>query len=373
MCTSTVDRYTSLMHVFKFIMQVYIAEVSSAKYRGIYGTLVQIMITSGIILNYGVSSADNFPYFYTSLVAVGVVALFEVLMFWLSETPRWLLSRGYEETAENVLKWLRGKETDIKQEMDKIKVALLSRRKNVCKVFWNKKVLVPFVYVLLAFIFQQAGGINAVTSYTTPLFIEAGVSNPHTTAVFAVGCSGLISTFITFSIVDFIGRKILLVLSGIGMFLGTVLLGTHFLISRPSLCDFLSLNSTAVDFEVGSGFVIGEPCNAQFGPMAITGLTVYRIAFSIGWGPIPWLLLSELLPLSVRGISGGLIVASKWSAAAVITGVYLTYAELARPWFAMWTLGLIILAGTVFVVIFIPETKGKNLEDLERRDEYAEA
>ena len=365
--------YCKFLHVVVSIVQVYIAEVSSAKYRGIYGTLIQIMITCGIILNYGVSSSDAFPYYYASLVAVGIVALFEVLMFWLPETPRWLLTRGYKETAENVLEWLRGKEADIKEEIAKIKLVLLSRKKNVCRVFWKKNVLVPFIYVLLAFVFQQGGGINAVNSYTTPLFLAAGVSNPHTTAVYAVGCSGLISTLITFFIVDLIGRKALIVLSGIGMFLGTALLGIHFLITRPSLCDFPNLNSTAMDFEVGSGLAIGGPCNAQLGPMAISGLIVYQIAFAIGWGPIPWLLLSELLPLSVRGISGGLTIACKWGTAAVVTGVYLQYAELVRPWFAIWTLGLIILSGTLFVVIFIPETKGKNLEDLERKDEHAEA
>ena len=132
-------------------MQVYIAEISSVKLRGIFGTLTQIMLTSGIVVNYAMGAIDGFPYYYISLVAVGIVALFEVLMIWLPETPRWLLSRGYREDAKKVLLWLRGKKIGIHQERDEMKKAIITttaKRTKVRKEFLKRNVFVPFIYVL---------------------------------------------------------------------------------------------------------------------------------------------------------------------------------------------------------------------------------
>ena len=115
-------------------MQVYIAEISSVKLRGIFGILTQIVLTSGIVVNYAMGAIDDFPYYYISLVAVGIVALFEVLMIWLPETPRWLLSRGYGEDAEKVLLWLRGKKIGFQQEVDEMKKAIITTTAKKTKV-----------------------------------------------------------------------------------------------------------------------------------------------------------------------------------------------------------------------------------------------
>ena len=346
-------------------MQVYIAEISSVKLRGIFGTLTQIVLTSGIVVNYAMGAIDDFPYYYISLVAVGIVALFEVLMIWLPETPRWLLSRGYGEDAEKALLWLRGKKIGFQQEVDEMKKAIITttaKRTKVRKEFLKRSVFVPFIYVLILFFFHQAGGINAVSSFASSLFTDAGISNPRTTTIYAVGGASLIGNFVSFVAVDLIGRTSLLILSGTGMFLGSEMLGVHFFITRPSLCD--SYNSTLVE-----SVDVVKSCNTHFGPLAIVSLILYRFAFAIGWGPIPWLLLSELLPLAVRGVASGFAMFTTWSIAAIVAGFYLEYAELVQPWFAMWTFSLINLASVLFVLIFIPETKGRTLEEMERKFE----
>ena len=202
-----------------------------------------------------------------------------------------------------------------------------------------------------------------MASFASSLFADAGISNPQTTAVYAVGCASLIGNFVSFVAVvnDLIGRTSLLILSGTGT-LGSAMLGIHFFITRPSLCD--SSNSTLVE-----SVDVMESCNTHFGPLAIVSLILYRFAFAIGWGPIPWLLLSELLPLTVRGVASGFAMFTTWSIAAIVAGFYLEYAELVQPWFAMWTFSLINLASVLFVLIFIPETKGRTLEEMERKFE----
>ena len=99
------------------------------KLRGVFTSINEIMLTLGIILNFSVGSIDGFPYFYVSLVAVGIVALFEATMVWLPDTPRSLLSREYSDSAESALKLLRGNKYNTEGELTEIKESILARRK----------------------------------------------------------------------------------------------------------------------------------------------------------------------------------------------------------------------------------------------------
>ena len=323
------------------------------------------MLTIGIILNFGVGSIEDFPYFHVSLVPVGILALFEATMVWLPDTPRSLLSRGLGDGAERALRLLRGSKYNIDGELTEIRVSILSRGKkgeknSVWREFKKIDVLVPFVYVLVVLFFAQGGGISAAASYATPIFSDAGVDNPRVTAIYAVGVASLLGNIASFFTVDLLGRKILLIASGVGMVIGSILLGTHFYITRSSACP-TALNST-----LNAMGHIEEPCNAHFAPLAIVSLVLFRFFYSIGWGPIPWLLLSELLPLSVRGLASGMAIFITSATAALVSGVYLQYSQLVQPWFAMWTFSVINLAAAVFVFVFIPETMGKSLEEVEK-------
>ena len=335
--------------------------------RGVFTSINEIMLTLGIILNFSVGSIDGFPYFYVSLVAVGIVALFEATTVWLPDTPRSLLSRGYSDSAESALKLLRGNKYNTEGELTEIKESILARRKkeegkSVWREFKNREVLVPFVYVLVVLFFAQGGGISAVASYATPIFSDAGVNDPRVTAIYAVGVASLLGNIASFFSVDVLGRTVLLVTSGVGMTLGSIMLGTHFYITRPSACP--PVNSTL------NAMVSEEPCNSHFAPLAIVSLVLFRFFFSIGWGPVPWLMLSELLPLSMRGVASGMAMFLTSATAALVSGVYLQYSQLVEPWFAMWTFSLINLSAAVFVFVFIPETKGKSLEEVEKWFEY---
>ena len=281
----------------------------------------------------------------------------------LPETPRWLLTRGYKERAEHVLLWLRGKKIGIKAELDEINRTARSKKsgsiKHVLREFSKRTVLIPFIYVLVVFFFHQAGGIAAISAYAATTLSNAGISRPRVTSIFAVGIASLAGNFTTFFLVDLIGRTTLLIISGTGMFLGSSMLGTHFFITRSSLCN----NSTLID----SMETMTESCNTQFGPLAIVSLVLYRFSFAIGLGPIPWILVAEFLPLSVRGFASGFIMTVTWSTSSAVVGGFLEYAELVQPWFALWTLALLNLAAALFVLIFLPETKGKSLEELETK------
>ena len=348
-------------------LQIYIAEISTAKFRGLFGSFVEIGLATGILLNYSFGSIPGFPYFYNSLVAAGIVAVFEVMMVWLKETPRWLVLKSYSQEAYHTLIWLRGPSANIEDEIHSIESSRSTE--SVWKAwteFSKRSVAVPVLIVLVVMFWQEAGGISPLSSYAASLFREAGVANPRDTATYAVAGVELVATFLSIFIIDLIGRKILLIISGAGMTVGTALLGVHFYIMRPSLCTSVA-NSTLTDLaEMLQELTTDAPCNPQYGPLAIVSIIVYVIAFSIGWAPVPVVLMGELIPLRVRGLASGIATFVSLGTGALFVFFYVEYANLVQLWFAWWTFTAINIVGVVFVIIFIRETRGKMLEDIEK-------
>lgn len=255
----------------------------------------------------------------------------------------------------------------IEEEVKEIKTIALAKKKNksnLMRTFSKKSVLIPFFIVITIFFFQQSSGINATASFAATIFSNAGISNPRTVAILGVGVASLFGNFATFFLIDFLGRVTLLTLGSTGMFMGSFLLGIQFYITRPSLCSGGDFSNSTLS-TMTSGVTI-EPCNAHFGPVAIVGMVLYRFSFSVGLGPIPWILLSELLPLSVRGFASGLVMIVTWTTSSLVIGSFLVYLEYVNAWFAVSTFGVFNLAAAIFIVLFLPETKGKSLEQLEK-------
>ena len=351
---------------------MYAAEVSSSKFRGIFGSFTQLFLSIGLVLIYLLGSFPGFQYFHASLVLIGIIAVFEIGGLFICDTPRWLLAHGHRREAISALKRLRGKHFDIGHELSTMELDLSRsphlKMSKILTHFSKRDVVIPLVIMLFIMFFQQIGGLNASTAYSGLIFKEAGVENYRATATYAVGGTEVVFTIISLFIVDFFGRKSLLIVSGIGMLLGTVLLGTHFFITRPSLCTSSpGNNSTLSEMILHSGSSSDELCNAHLAPLAIVSLILFNAAFSIGWGPVPWVLLGELIPLRVRGVGSGIATLVNWSTAAIVTGFYLDYAEKVKPWFAWWTFSLLNLLAVLFVVFFVSETKGKSLEEINDR------
>lgn len=334
------------------LFQVYTAELCSAKLRGIFGNMFPIFLTSGILLTFGLGAINGFRYYYVSLVAVGIVALFEILMIWLPETPRWLLSRRYGEEAEKVLLWLRGEKFGIKEELDVMKKSLSQNRPKVWKSFLKRGTVIPVIYILIIFTVQQGSGVNGITPFAGTLFSDAGVNDPRTIAIYAVGLSGIVGMVISVVAVDLFGRKVLLVVGGTGTFLGTALLGVHFFITDPD-------HTHCSDSET--------VCNPQYQLLSVFSVIVFNLSFNIGYNSVPFVLLSELLPLHVRGVVSGLATADGWAVAALYTGFYFQFSELVMPYVALWMIAGVNMAAVLFFILLLPETKGKSLEEMENK------
>ena len=350
-------------------------EISPSNQRGRIGSIVQLFLVIGILTIYTLSSFENFRYSDSSLVLVGFVALFTISMTFFCETPQWLLSRGQKERAIAVLKFLRGPQYDIKGELELIQSKITGTKKlritQVFCEFTKCSVLVPQLLVLLLTIFRVCGGLESINSFSATILRDAGVQDFRQVSVYGTGCTRLIANFSVLFFADLLGRKVLLMASGIGTFIGTTMLGVHFYVIRPSLC--LSFNSTtnaSITEAATVSSIEGDVlCNTHLAPVAIVGLVVFNIGFSIGWGPILWVLLGELLPRQVRGVGTGIATFATWGLASLVVGSYLSVANATQPWFVWWTYSTINLVSVLFIGFCIFETKGKSLEDIQHRFE----
>ena len=319
----------------------------------------------GVLLNYAIGSIPGFPYFKNSLVAAGITTAFLLTMVWLKETPRWLLSKGHRNEACQALIWLRGPNVDITGEILDIETSekIISLCSSL-KALTGRNVVVPVGIVVLVAILQIAIGVLSIIAYAAIILKNAGLANPTITATYAVGGTIFFASLLSIFTIDCFGRKCLLIVSGLGMMIGTFSLGIYFYITHPSLCSSTS-NSTIPDVSELQHAANNIRCNPQYAPLAVTSLILYIIAFGIGWGPVPFILIAELLPLRVRGLAGGIASFAGWVTAAIFTFFYIDYYRLVHLWFAWWSFTIINAAATLFVIIFFRETKGKTLEDIE--------
>ena len=209
---------------------MYAAEVSSSKFRGVFGSLVQLFLPISLVLIYLLGSFPGFQYFDISLILISIIAVFDIGCLFICDTPRWLLAHGHRHEAISALKCLKGKSLTLDmsyQQWNSISIRIptsrcqkfkleLFRGEGCCHTPGNH----AFYYVLSA---------DVSTSYSGLIFKEAGVENCRATATYAVGGTEVVFKIISLFIEDILppGSKLLLIISGIGI--------------RPSLCTSLAI------------------------------------------------------------------------------------------------------------------------------------
>ena len=344
--------------------------MASAKFKGLFGNCNQLFITIGILVSYGLGAISNLHYYNIALVAAGVVVVFEILMLCTYESPRWLFKRAIgqkgirksetEKEANRILNTLRGPNYDVPREIRGIKRAL-DKNLTLVEQFVQLKhhsVYIPFILVLFLMFFQQFSGINAAIFFTAPIFLQAYVPLPPTlVALLAVGVVQVVATVVSVLVVDWRGRKQLLVVSSIGMCASSALLGAYFFILKNWCHDYFGTKPPHAEYTFCN--------NPGLGAIAIVGVIIFIVAFSLAWGPIPWTSMSELVPGRVRSLCASIASMVNWSFATIITACFQPYSKAVKPMFAWWTFSIVMFVSIFFVVIFLPEAKGHSLEQIE--------
>lgn len=322
------------------IAPVYIAEIAPAEKRGSLVSLNQLMIVIGIsasfFSNYFLLELGEHNWRYMLGVQMVPALLYFTLLWFVPESPRWLLLKGRDEAALQVLRRVAS-EQQAQENLQQIQRSLTTKAvsRGFRGLLHSRVRLIMIIALGLAF-FQQITGINAIFYYLPTIFAQAGggVNDAFRQAVM-VGVVNVLMTFVAIWLIDKLGRKPLLIMGISGM----------------------ALSLFAISWAFNQ-----ESYNARLVLIAIIGFVA---SFAISLGPVMWVLLSEIFPNEQR--AAAISVAGFWNAltSATVTMIF--------PW-ALSTLGsggtflafgLFATAALLFVVLLVPETKGRTLEQLE--------
>ncbi|KAG9468622.1 hypothetical protein GDO78_022302 [Eleutherodactylus coqui] len=340
--------------VTSLVVPVYISETSHSRVRGALGSCVQLMVVTGIVGAYIAGMMVGWRWLAVVCSVPPVVML--TFMCFMPETPRYLISQEKRAEAMAALRFLRGPDVDHEwefrqiegsgeQQDDRLKMADL-RKPSIYK---------PFIIGVLLMFFQQATGINAVMFYADMIFEEANFKNSSLASV-VVGLVQVAFTAVAALIMDRAGRKVLLVLSGVVMAVSTTLLGVYFRVSVAHMNNSLDL-TVPVDMV--------DSATDQLAWLALLSMGLFIAGFAIGWGPIPWLLMSEIFPLRARGVASGVCVVTNWGCAFLVTKVFHNLLDLLTSYGTFWLFAAFCGLNVFFTILCIPETKGKTLEQIE--------
>ena len=354
-------------------LQVYIAEIAPARLKGLFGNCNQLFMTFGQLFAYlyGIKKF-NIQYWHFSLAAAGMVTLFEILMLFTYETPRWLFSKRKDFDAIRVLKILRGPNAKISKEINQIKAGIREKYTIIeqLKAFKHRAVFIPFILVLMLMFFQQFSGINAVIFYASDVFKTGFNDNVDVNLVSAIsiGVVQVLATLLSVMLVDKLGRKVLLTVSSIGMGLSSFVLAIYYyiLVHHCKNC----LGPQSVCHHSNPLLDRTSPCNtSNFGYLAVVCVVFFIISFSLAWGPIPWTMMSELMPNRVRTLAASIATFVNWTFAAIITYFFHSIANKITGAGAFGIFAGIMAFSIIFVIIFLPETKGHTLEEIQENFE----
>ncbi|XP_031348940.1 facilitated trehalose transporter Tret1-like isoform X2 [Photinus pyralis] len=326
---------------------LYTSEIAEKEIRGALGSYFQLLLTVGILFSYIIGFVADIKT-YTIIVAI-LPLVFCVVFFFQPETPVYRMKQKREGDARAALIRLRGKEYDVDAELKEIRETLEAEEKNrvsfiTCMKTRSAKIASIVCFSLM--FFQQAGGINAVIFYTGDIFKSSGSSLDPGVATIICGVIQSISTFVSSLIIDKLGRRILLILSDLLMVVSGVALGIFFSLKERELVDKETLST--------------------LGFLPIVSLSVFFIVFSLGFGPIPWMISSELFPSEIKSVASSAAGTFNWFIAFLITKFYLSLKNAVGGDVTFYIFSVISLIGTIFCVFVVPETKGKSLEEIQR-------
>ncbi|XP_022743417.1 sugar transporter ERD6-like 5 isoform X2 [Durio zibethinus] len=309
--------------VFNYVGPVYVADITPKNLRGGFSSLVQAMTICSISVAY----------------FVGSITYWRILA--LIESPRWLAKNGRDNEFETSLKCLRGMNADICQEADEIhdytKNLQRSSGYKILDLFSSKYAYSVIVGVGLMLL-QQLGGYKGFAYYANSIFYLAGF--PSTTGIIAVAVTQIVMNILGILLIDTSGRRPLLMVSIVGAFFGCFLTGLSFLLQDLH-------------------------CLEEITPiLAFIGILIYMGFYSLGMSGIPWIIMSEIFPVNIKGSAGSLCNLVNWFCSWVVsyTFNFLLQWSSAGTFFIFSSIsGLAI----IFIAKLVPETKGRTLEEIQ--------
>ncbi|OIV95125.1 hypothetical protein TanjilG_21515 [Lupinus angustifolius] len=325
--------------LLSYVVPVYVAEITPKNLRGAFTALHQLMICLGMSLTYLIGAYLN----WRIVALIGTIpCLIQLLSLpFIPDSPRWLAKIGNMKESDSALQRLRGKNVDVYQEATEIKEyteALQQQTESSIIGLFQIQYMKALTVGVGLMILQQFGGINGIVFYANSIFISAGLSESiGTIAMVAVKIP---MTTLGVLLMDRSGRRPLLLVSAVGTCLGCFLAAISFFLQ-----DLHKWKEAS-------------PI------LALVGVLVYVGSYSLGIGAIPWVIMSEIFPINVKGSAGSFVTLINWLCSWIVSYGF----NFLMSWSSSGTFIIfsIICGFTVlFVAKLVPETKGCTLEEIQ--------
>ncbi|MEU5877927.1 sugar porter family MFS transporter [Spirillospora sp. NPDC047279] len=323
------------------VVPLYIAEHTPPRIRGGTVSYNQLMVTIGILVAYLVNFAlrnvdGGWRWMLGVGAAPGVVLVLSMLV--VPYSPRWLMQRGRRDEAREVLERTRRGE-DVEAELDDIENVVAREGRTGFRDL-VRPALRPMMIVGIGLaVIQQFVGVNTVIYFSPTILTYTGLEASDAIAqALTVGVTNVVFTVIAILLLDRVGRRTLLIVGTAGLTVALALLAAFF----------------------GFGWQDEAPW------LALVALLVYIASFAVGLGPVFWLMISEIFPLAVRGRAIAVCSLFNWAANFLVSYYFLQLIEaIGRSW-TFWLYAGLSVAGIVFFVTRVPETRNRTLEEIER-------
>ena len=325
------------------VVPLYLSEIAPTEIRGAISSLNQLNIVVGILLAFIVNALLANAEAWRWMLGLAAIPSLVLLigMFFLPETPRWLVSQDRDEDARDVLRRSRNEEETEKEIRDIREVE--EQEEGGLRELTASWVRPALVVAIGLAVFQQIIGINTIIYYAPTTLTNVGYG--AAAAIYAnliIGVVNVLMTLVAIWIIDRVGRKPLLLVGLVGMVASLTILGlSTLLLSEPSA----PTDAVAV--------------------ITLLCLAGFIISFAATWGPTVWVMLPEVLPLRIRGTAMGVAIFLHWIANFLVSQTFPSLLASVGPGPVFLGYAVIGVLAFVFVSAFVTETKGRSLEEIE--------
>ncbi|RDW64051.1 hypothetical protein BP5796_10553 [Coleophoma crateriformis] len=345
---------------------IYISELSPPAIRGrlvgLYELGWQLGGLVGFWINYGVSTTlpeNHTQWIIPFAIQLIPAGLMFVGLFFIKESPRWLMSRGRRQEALKNLCWIRKldqNEMYMLEEVSAIDAAIEQQASTVGLGFWqpfkalgnDRKVQYRFFLGCSLFFWQNGSGINAINYYSPTVFKQIGVTGTNT-SLLTTGVFGIVKTVMTlvwlFFLIDNLGRRNLLMYGAFGGAFCLFYVGAYIKVADPSAHPSTSLSSGGIS--------------------AMIFFYLWAMFYTPSWNGTPWVINSEMFPQNVRTLGQAFAAASNWLFNFLVAR-FTPQMFTAMGYGVFFFFACLMLCSIVFVWFLIPETKGIPLESMDR-------
>lgn len=331
--------------------RVYTSEVTQPHLRGSLSALASVCVSLGVLIQYTLGSFLTWQ--ILSVISTSIPVMAFIFMFFMPETPNYLVAQNKSEEATKSLAKLRGSTYNLEREIQQLEDFNLktnnnkkSSPKEILAALLSPSTLKPFGILFLYFMMYQFSGVNAITFYAVEIFQDSGTTMNKYMCTILLGVVRLICTIIACIILRKCGRRPLTFISGIGCGISMLGLGIYMYMKY-----------------------VWDHSDPPVAPVAtwipVLCVFTFTITCTLGFLVVPWVMIGEIYPQKVRGLVGGLTTCSAHMFVFIVVKTYPFLSHALYKHGAFMLYGCISLLGTIFFYFCLPETKGRTLQEIE--------